>query len=237
MGDDRFNALFQRIRTHCQERGWYGRDDDVPVDHAGFEEPGPFDQDWHGPAWYDEDGHILAVYKTNPDPRRTGFAHPPATEEQLRLTEETLGFSLPPALRALYGQLANGGFGPGDGIIGAIGGYANEVDVHYKDITDGYHARPEVHYVDLAVFEQDFASQQQVILPHHIEPDYLLPLCYGGCGIVEYIHAPRSQIVATEGISSEEYVMYRLSPSFEERLEEWLKVSTYGPKWTRPSHE
>ncbi len=41
----------------------------------------------------------------------------PATPESLALAEERLGFGLPPALRQLHGVLADGGFGPGSGIL------------------------------------------------------------------------------------------------------------------------
>lgn len=53
---------------------------------------------------------------------------PPATEEQIRETEEKLGFSLPPMLRMLYLEVANGGFniinpehGFGDAMFSASG--------------------------------------------------------------------------------------------------------------------
>jgi hypothetical protein len=51
--------------------------------------------------------------------------YPPATEEQLRLTEERLGFSLPPALRLLYQEVGNGGdvFGNGCPLNGVVGGF------------------------------------------------------------------------------------------------------------------
>lgn len=62
---------------------------------------------------------------------------PPATEEQIRETEQVLKFSLPPLLRFLYLHLANGGFGPGYGIIGAIGGYPLD-DGMGDDIAHGY---------------------------------------------------------------------------------------------------
>lgn len=39
------------------------------------------------------------------------FSHPPATEAQVRASEERLGFSLPPLLRLLYREVANGGNG------------------------------------------------------------------------------------------------------------------------------
>jgi hypothetical protein len=53
------------------------------------------------------------------------LAYPPASEQQLSDTEQQLGFNLPPLLRLLYAQVANGGIGPGYGIYGAIGGYGD----------------------------------------------------------------------------------------------------------------
>ncbi|GAA1607916.1 hypothetical protein GCM10009733_000050 [Nonomuraea maheshkhaliensis] len=37
---------------------------------------------------------------------------PPATEEEVENAERILGFKLPPVLARLYGEVANGGFGP-----------------------------------------------------------------------------------------------------------------------------
>src|SRR5207249_395965 len=68
--------------------------------------------------------------------------YPPATESQLLATEIALEFQLPPVLRSLYAQVANGGFGPGFGILGALGGFAcsniggNVVEA-YHALTDG----------------------------------------------------------------------------------------------------
>lgn len=47
----------------------------------------------------------------------------PATEDQIRETEQQLSFPLPPLLRLLYTEIANGGFGPGLGIAGTPGGF------------------------------------------------------------------------------------------------------------------
>jgi SMI1 / KNR4 family (SUKH-1) len=56
---------------------------------------------------------------------------PPATEEQLRATEERLGFPLPPDLRRLYAEVANGGLNLGRVQVfhGAIGGCGEYADV------------------------------------------------------------------------------------------------------------
>lgn len=56
------------------------------------------------------------------------FSCPPATEEQLRATEDQLGYALPPLLRLLYSMVANGGNGligydAQFSLIGAQGGY------------------------------------------------------------------------------------------------------------------
>lgn len=41
----------------------------------------------------------------------------PATADALDGAEARLGFALPPALRQLYGEVADGGFGPGTGLL------------------------------------------------------------------------------------------------------------------------
>jgi len=38
-----------------------------------------------------------------------------------------MGFPYPPLLRTLYLRLANGGFGPAYGLVGAFGGYADAI--------------------------------------------------------------------------------------------------------------
>jgi hypothetical protein len=46
----------------------------------------------------------------------------PASPAQLAASEELLGFRLPVAVRQLYGEVANGGFGPSYGLLGLVGG-------------------------------------------------------------------------------------------------------------------
>ena len=45
-------------------------------------------------------------------------AAPPATEAEIAATERALGVRLPALLRRLYREVGNGGFGPGDGLLG-----------------------------------------------------------------------------------------------------------------------
>lgn len=84
--------------------------------------------------WYGDELEYIALAHPQEGPLNR---YPPATEEQLRQTEEMLGFALPLLLRSLYKQIANGGFGPGFGVIGAIGGFSLE-DGFGKDIAQGY---------------------------------------------------------------------------------------------------
>ena len=58
-----------------------------------------------------------------------------AGEDQLAAAERRLGFVLPPLLRRLYAEVANGGVGPGPGILGVKGGQKND---HGKTVEDLY---------------------------------------------------------------------------------------------------
>lgn len=60
---------------------------------------------------------------------------PPAPEELLSKTEISLGFEIPPLLRSVYGEVSNGGFGPGYGLIGVAGGRATNLGT----LVDEYH--------------------------------------------------------------------------------------------------
>jgi SMI1/KNR4 family protein SUKH-1 len=57
----------------------------------------------------------------------------PASHEGIAAAERRLGFVLPPLLKRLYLEVANGGFGPGPGILGVSGGWQND---HGKTIED-----------------------------------------------------------------------------------------------------
>lgn len=52
---------------------------------------------------------------------------PPTTLCVVEATESEFGFRLPTLLSQLYTQAANGGFGPGYGIFGLEGGYADPI--------------------------------------------------------------------------------------------------------------
>jgi hypothetical protein len=59
----------------------------------------------------------------------------PATEARLESAERELGVRFPSLLRRLYLDVANGGFGPGPGLVGVRGGATTD---HGKSIEDLY---------------------------------------------------------------------------------------------------
>ena len=74
--------------------------------------------------WYGPEGLAVTSEMERTDARlRHAFFCQKATQEQIQQTEHLLGFALPPLLVALYSALANGGFGPGYGLRGMVGGY------------------------------------------------------------------------------------------------------------------
>jgi hypothetical protein len=58
-------------------------------------------------------------------------APPPASDPQVAAAEATLGFGLPPALRQIYTEVADGGFGPGGGLYGL-----SDLVAKYREMTD-----------------------------------------------------------------------------------------------------
>jgi hypothetical protein len=89
---------------------------------------------------------------------------PPATAAQLEESERRLGFGLPQVVRRLYGLVANGGFGPGYGLLGVVGGAINEFD---HTAVDCYLA-----------LRRDGAEDGRWRWPWA-----LLPVCNWGCGV------------------------------------------------------
>jgi len=138
---DQYTTLCERIREHCQQNNWYGPDGYEPSHEPGYYDANRWWHDGEIPAsgHYDLDGTWYAPDERIFDHRRyidehgkfrhhaithdsrTGFEFPPATEEQIQVTEEALGIPLLPLLRALYTRLANGGFGPACGLQGFEG--------------------------------------------------------------------------------------------------------------------
>jgi hypothetical protein len=127
---------------------------------------------------------LLSKQANSLNVRMSRFAYPPASEEQLRATETALGFLLPPVLSALYTEVANGGFGPGGGIQGTLGGYGSRTDEQAGTIVDDYHWHCQIGYtevghhgpvrlIDLANTAEQWkhgSGKEDLLLPHEVWP-------------------------------------------------------------------
>jgi hypothetical protein len=198
-----------------------------------------------------------------PEPRNP-FIYPPASEEQLQITENVLGYSLPPLLRMVYAEVANGGFGPGYGITGAWGGFSVNGDGRYDTIDRCTDTDPKLSYVTLAILDTGPNSEPFVVdLPYspwieHSQnqwPAKCLHLAYGGCGCdfwldvstgrIYYgepnqIPMPNEFLQRTTGdpeATSLEWTVHfeRVSSSLEIWLEAWLQGDHEGVYGPPPS--
>jgi SMI1 / KNR4 family (SUKH-1) len=187
-------------------------------------------------GWY---GGALDLQHARSDhPQRHGFAYPPASEEQLRATETALRFLLPPVLRVLYAEVANGGFGPGGGIQGVLGGYGSRADELARTIVDDYHWHCQVGYTEIehhgpaqlidlssAAKQGKYGSgKEDLLLPHRVWPEQLLSLEDLGCCMKACLDCKTGRVlcVAPSG-NDEEYEIGPIAPSLEDYLERWLR--------------
>ncbi len=109
------------------------------------------------------------------------------------MTEEVMGFAHPPLLRALYLQIANGGFGPDTGLIGALGGFCSWVhhDPRYVEMTkrslveeygeafclNHFPSLFRIIDVDLEQYEQDHGDHRLICLAEREWPtSFFTPL-------------------------------------------------------------
>ena len=189
MDDGTYGRLFERIRERCRQE---------------TQHPERFSTYIQGAA------HLRGAIET-----QTGLPWLPATEAQLDATETRLHFPLPPLLWALYAEVGNGGFGPGYGIIGAIGG-APHAGGWYKDIVEGYQQHRQ--FVDLASTPAAPVRGERFELPLGTWPRYLVPLCYWGCNTVHAISAQSGEVFTVV----DDCCFANWVPSLEDWLEQWL---------------
>lgn len=145
--------------------------------------------------------------------------YPPVSMAEVEAAERELGFSLPPLLKLLYTEVANGGFGPYDRIIGLEGGWtANNNDG--ENLVELYRK-----FKEELPFEPDW-------------PDGLLPICeFGGNNTVFCLDTtqPNSPVLAAdleffnedEDAEEEtlELALVEETPSFQRWLEDWANNS------------
>ena len=215
-------ALVARIRAKCERDWWYGPHVDSPD---------------------------IGIVKDS-DPLRIAFTYPPATPEQLAATEQALGFPLLPLLRTLYSELANGGFGPGYGLRGAIGGFGTPVEP-INEYTDdntlvGCYARREARarFIDLAEYADQWQMHSRARYPSlrlasRLWPAGILRICDLGC-VQEicmdrdgqlYLETPAThadngtelEMEEENGVYHYQYFLERLGCSLNDWLDAWLR--------------
>lgn len=130
--------------------------------------------------------------------------YPPATVVEIREAEERLGFEIPASLRAVYEGVANGGFGPGYGLLG-VG----------RGAVDDRGANVERLYEDLLVPDPDD--------PTWVWRNGVLPFCYWGCVVYSCATADGSVVGFDEGRWVDEFV------PMEQWLTEWIEGTLAQP--------
>jgi hypothetical protein len=179
--------LCEVIRHLCVVRHWYGPD-----------------MHWPSPAVED-------------DPRRFGFAFPPVTTAHMRKAEELLGFPLPANLRALYHQLANGGFGPHYGLLRLIGD-ASEFD---RTVVELYQECSErCTFFDLEGLVQPGKTS---LFADTVWPRHMLRICEEGCGNYICIHPPTEHIFRIGIWDAHEYDLTYVADSLDAWLQAWAE--------------
>jgi hypothetical protein len=193
--------LIRAIRQHCAARNWFG-------------------VDLRGPEW---DTSVV-----EDDRRKTGFIFPPATKNQLWETEALLGFSLPPTLRSLYTEIANGGFGPAYGIRGAVGGFADATGT----VVEHYQGRTESRsLLDLDLEAELAQGEGEVVVPFDQWPRMLISICEWGCAIQICLDCITGRVFRVEP-SRMGYHITREAASLEEWLKKWMRDELYS----QPEH-
>ena len=95
---------------------------------------------------------------------------PPASPAAIEEAETLVDTGLPKLLKELY-AIANGGFGPGYGLLGLRDGFTDDMHRTAVDI---------------------LAEAPQGLWPGM--PTGLLPLCHWGCAIYSFVHCPSERI-------------------------------------------
>jgi hypothetical protein len=201
------NPLCTRVRERCKLQCWHGSDIDARGAH--YTGSGRYE------LFLDSSGnaHVLDRFPRS-DLLATGFEYPQASAAQLHETEQALGFPLPAALRALYTQVANGGFGPGYGIIGCIGRFGDA-----GNLVEGYQFHvTRQHLIDLD--KREYVSE----MPETYWPRFLVPLCDLGEAVVLCLDGHSGRIVRVRPSTREFHIHLEVEAfSVEDWLDQWLK--------------
>lgn len=132
-------------------------------------------------------------------------ALPPTSPAAVVRAEAALGFALPSTLRAIYLDVANGGFGPGYGIMGVEGGFTDD---RKMTVVDRYRA---------------FLAPDACDPGWQWKPSWL-PFCHWGCGIYSIVDAGERNAVSFIDPGSKDIgaPMSSVVLPHKDTLDEWL---------------
>jgi hypothetical protein len=133
------------------------------------------------------------------------LAPKPASEQAVREAEALLGESLPPLLRRIFLEIANGGIGPGYGLLGVRGGHADDMRNNGLDLLAAEHLQTEAVR--------------------------LWPLCHWGCAIYSLVECPSGRMWAFDPNPAPEDVnpLVPVSDSIEEWMLRWTEDRLIQP--------
>lgn len=132
---------------------------------------------------------------------------PPAEAREVERVEQALGMPIPGPLRDLYVAVANGGFGPGYGILGLAGGATDDLGQSSLDI-----------YLNFSLPDPEDPSWQW-------RPE-VLPICYWGCVVYSCVDCSTPDAVMV-GFDEGRWVPD--GRTLEEWLRAWLKGQLMQP--------
>ena len=142
-----------------------------------------------------------------------GATYAPATADAVAATERSLGFRLPPLYVQLLTQVANGGFGPGFGLIGLPPDGFVDTDLP-GDLVSTY-------LLGRGAVERGLRT-----------PEALVVLCTWGCGRVSYIDAARPEAPVVSSELTDKGVEYVQTSS---RFRDWIAAWANGNgAWVDP---
>jgi len=137
----------------------------------------------------------------------------PLTDRQQADSEERLGFAPPGVLTVIYRAIANGGFGPGYGLLGLSGGFTDE-------------GMGAIEYYQQ--FRQPDPEDSEWMWP-----EYLVPICHWGCCIYSCIDVRTQQgriVTFDSGAREREQGMSAAIADTHDSLESWLNDWVRGVK-------
>lgn len=130
----------------------------------------------------------------------------PASPQQLAAAEAVFGHALPPILRQIYGAVANGGFGPGYGVMGVAGGVTDDQG---ETIESCYQALREDD-------PQDPTWQWDA---------RWVPFCHWGCGVYSVVLClpPYPVFYVDPGAKDPDMPMQSIVIPHKDTLDDWLR--------------